>query len=580
MNKKNSLVRLVHDSKSQWLGMVGFVFFSLLAGPLKIITAILWGNVIDLGVAGQMKQVFLTATLMLLFVLLDALRTAFHYKIIGNTTEKMFMRFRLRAFSLLSDADIPALEERVKSGDLAMRVSTDIEQLCDDIAGNFSLFARLIFQAIFAAVACVFLSWQLSSIYFIILPFSFWLFNKISKPIQTQRKIALDSTGKAMNLATDVLGGAATVKSFNLQEEMNSRFKDVLDDAYEQYVKTEKIGILMTVAKYLFNVIQIMFVFLFGTWLVNQGTITIGNVMAFIALSVYITEAFSMIEYAMRVMNNSTALACRLYEVLDLELEPEGMNDNLVFSGELIRMQGLSFSYDNGKTVLNNININLSKGQKVALIGHSGCGKSTIIKLICNFYLPQSGKITQFGIDAKHIRKDSLRKNLALVSQDSVLFNSSIYENVLFGRLDASEAEVLNAIKDANLYDFISSLPDGIHTRIGEFGADLSGGQRQRICIARAMLKNAQIVLLDEATSALDTQTEKEIQKAMDKLLLGRAAIIVAHRLSTVQNVDYLYCLENGNIIEEGIPSDLLNAKGYYYRMCIQQGLLDEEVMA
>lgn len=573
---KNPLLRLFYDSKLQWPGFIAILLFSLLAGVFKTISAALWGKVVDLGTRGEMNTMFITALLMLLFIFLDALRTAVHYKIIGNTTEKMFLSFRMRAFSVLTRGDVAVLEGRMRSGDVAMRVNSDTEQLCNIIAAGYSHYSRLVFQAVFAIMVCIILSWQLSIAYFILLPLSLWLFKKVSLPIQSQKKAALNSTGKAMSLAVDILSGLPTVKSFNIQSEMNAIFGKAVDAAYEQTLNTEKIGVMMTVIKYTVSVVQLMTLLLMGSLLVTRGMITIGNVMSFVALSAYVTEAFGLIDAMTRSVRDSMALSQRLYEIYDIPLEIEGEEEKHDFSGDYVQMRNMCFAYSEENKILEGVNLALKENQKIAIIGPSGCGKSTIIKLICRFYNPLSGELRLFGSKSENINLRSLRRELALVSQDAVIFDGSIYENVLYGRIDASEKEVIKALKDANLWDFVSKLPQGVHTHVGEFGNQLSGGQRQRIAIARAILKNPRLLLLDEATSALDTHSEYEIQKSLDNLLEERAAIIVAHRLTTVQNVDYIYCLDGGRVLEQGTPADLLAKKGYYYSMCVQQGIVVE----
>jgi ABC-type multidrug transport system fused ATPase/permease subunit len=238
---------------------------------------------------------------------------------------------------------------------------------------------------------------------------------------------------------------------------------------------------------------------------------------------------------------------------------------------EYVYFKALDFAYDGGPKVLSGLNLLIQKGKKVAIVGPSGSGKSTVIKLICRFYGCGGGELSLFGEKGEEISLPELRKQLALVTQEPGLFEGSILENVRYGRSDAGEEDVVKALQAADLWGYVSELPQGIHTQLGEFGSGLSGGQRQRLSIARALLKDAKLVLLDEATSALDTRSEQEIQRALDNLLEGRAAVIVAHRLSTVQKADYLYCLEDGRVAEEGSPAELTAKKGYYYEMCKMQ---------
>jgi len=237
-------------------------------------------------------------------------------------------------------------------------------------------------------------------------------------------------------------------------------------------------------------------------------------------------------------------------------------------------MECLSFSYGE-QPVLRDITLRLKPNQKIGVIGPSGCGKSTLIRLICGFYRPNEGDLRLFGQPVGALDLGALRGGIALITQDASLFYGSILENVRYGRPEATDEEVLAAIRQAALA--LDGFPDREHTQVGEFGANLSGGERQRVAIARAFLKDAKLILLDEATSALDARAEAEVQKALDSLLKRRAALIVAHRLSAVKDADYLYCVDGGRVIEEGEPVSLLRAKGYYYRMCLEQGLIGGE---
>jgi len=574
----HSLLRLLQNSKKHWFGITGIVFFSVLAGPLKTQVAVLWGHVVDTTVAGYMDIVPTIVITMVILLVLDSLRTISLYKLIGKTIEDIFANLRMQIFNALAKADSTILENSVRSGDTALRIGDDIETLANNIGEQFPNSIRLISQGVFAFITCIYLSWQLSITYLILLPLSFFLTQKISKPIEVQLKVSSNIIGGAMSLCTDIISGIDNIKSYNLQNEMNRRFGDTMKKSYTELEKVEKISVRLTIVRYTFSVLQIMSLFLIGTWLVSQGVITIGAVIAFVALSIYIKELFEISGYIFYIFRSSVARAERVYEIIDLPEERSG--DIIIsetFDDNLIKMSNLSFSYDakNPNLTLDQVNFTLNKNQKIAIIGSSGCGKSTLIKLICRFITEiHDGELSLYGINASNINTRSLRQRIALVSQDSVIFAGSIYENVAYGKPDATNDEILRAIKYANLMDYVNTLPEKAHTIIGEFGMQLSGGQRQRIAIARAFLKGADIVILDEATSALDTQTEKEVQLALDALLVGRAAIIVAHRLSTVKNVDYLYCMESGKIIEEGQPNNLIEKKGYYYNMCLKQEVI------
>lgn len=572
---KNPLLRFYADNKKYLPGMGIIIFISLLAGVLKMLVSTLWGQAVDFGVAGEIFQMLTSAAAMAGLILLDCSRTALHYHIIGRVTEGMFLEVRTRAFRKLTTGDVAVLEKEFRTGDTATRINNDIDVLSTFAAGHVGNFSRMIFQGVFAIFGCLFLSWQLSIAVCIVMPFSLWIVKKISTPIQKQSKKSMDDTGSAMSVAADTISGILTVKAFGLEEFMTEKFGKDVDAAYEQAVKTEKVGMKMTGVKYVANVMQTMALFLVGSWLVQNGTLTVGTLIAFIALSNYITEPFGQSDYMISQFRRAVATAQRFYEVLDIPDEQPGTVAEPV-SDTPCQAKNVAFRYTEEMPVLQGMDLKIEKGKKVAIVGSSGCGKSTLIKLICRFYLLESGSLKLFGVEAKDWNAEFLRQNLAIVTQDSCLFDGSIYENIAYGKPGATREECEAALKEVGLWDFVCQFEDGMDHSIGEYGSQLSGGQKQRLCIARAMVKQAPLVLLDEATSALDTQTEKEVQTALDKLLEGRSAVIVAHRLATVQNTDYIYCMEAGEMLEEGTPSELLTKRGRYYEMCKLQGLTGE----
>mgnify|MGYP002407339860 FL=1 len=574
--KKKPLWRIYIDSKKYWPGLAAVFLFTVLAGVFKTAASLLWGRAVDFGIGGEMRAMLISAAQMVLAILLDGGRTAVLYKIIGHTTEGIFLDLRTRALEKINKGNISILENQFRSGDTAARVNNDIDNLSDFIAGHVSNFLRLIFQGLFAGVACLFLSWQLSLAYFVLLPVSVWAVRKISRPIEMQKKKSMDSTGSAVSFASDAISGILTVKAFGLQGEMGKRFAASADISCEQAMKTEKIGMAMTGIKYATSVIQLMTLFLLGSVLVSNGTVPIGAVLSFISLSTYIEEAFSQLDYMMKTVRSGSAAAERIYEILDI---PDEENGGITGgSGEhWVSAENLKFSYG-GEEVLKGIDLSVSRGKKIALVGPSGCGKSTLIKLISRFYLPTGGELRFLGGRSADWDREAWRRHLAAVTQEAYLFDGTIYENIAYGKPGITRREVRRVLEEVGLWDFVRSLPEQMDYPIGEFGGRLSGGQRQRICIARAMVKNASLVLLDEATSALDTQSEREVQEALDKLLVGRMAVIAAHRLTTVQSADTIYYLENGRGVEDGSPEELKAKKGKYYQMCRNQGLAGPEV--
>jgi len=571
-SKPLPLLRVIWDHRAQWPGLAAIVSLALLAGILKTQSALFFGKAVDAGVLGDLALMWASVGLALLFIALDAIRTAVQYWVIGRTTERLFLTIRKKAYDVLLRGDVATLQSKMRSGDVAMRVNSDCEHLCNHIAADFPEFIRRGFMGVTAIVVGLFLSWQLLLVYIVILPISILLVNAMAKPIQQQRKKTSERTGRATSFASEAMLGLATVKSFGLKAEMDRRFGAMAHQAYEQARKTATASARMALVKQISSVAQLMSLFLIGSLMIRAGLITPGNMLAFVVMSAYIADGFEWIDRMLATFRSSMALAERLYEVLDIPFERSG-TARLSPKGQeaVVHMEGVSFAYGE-QPVLRGISLLLGPDQKIGVIGPSGCGKSTLIRLICGFYPPTAGKLRLFGQRSDSLDLEGLRSGIALITQDASLFYGSIMENVRYGRPEATDGEVLAAIRQAalDLRDF----PEGEHTQVGEFGANLSGGQKQRVSIARAFLKDAKLILLDEATSALDAQTEAEVQKALDELLVRRAALIVAHRLTTVQNVDYLYCMDDGRVIEEGNPQNLMKARGYYYRMCLEQGLI------
>ena len=575
MKARQPLLRLYLENRRYIPGLALILLISLLAGGLKLAASTLWGQAVDFGVAGRISPMLWGAGAMALVILVDCARTAVHYHIIGRVTETMFRDVRMKAFRKLTTGDAATLERDFRTGDTATRLNSDIDVLNNFTAGHVSNFSRLLFQGVVALAGCLFLSWQMSLAYLVVLPLSLWIVKRVSAPIQAKTKSSLDSTGAAMSVAAEAIQGALTVKAFGAEEELARRFDAAVDSATQQKVQSEKISQKLTGVKYAANVIQTMALFLLGSVLVTRGAVSVGTLVAFLALSNYITEPLSQIDYMAGQVRWATAAAQRYFEVMDVPDEADGP---VTRPASLVpcQAQELAFSYDGKNRVLQDITLRIAQGQQVAVVGESGCGKSTLLRMLCRFYLPQAGSLRLFGVEAKDWQGEALRQHIALVTQNSTLFDGSVYENVVYGKPDLTRAECRAALEAVELWDFVSQLPDGMDHPIGEGGAALSGGQKQRLCIARALVKEAPLVLLDEATSALDTQTEKEVQAALDKLLAGRSAVIVVHRLTTVQNAHYIYVLEQGHVLEEGTPKELLAKRGRYYEMCRLQGLAGE----
>ena len=315
--------------------------------------------------------------------------------------------------------------------------------------------------------------------------------------------------------------------------------------------------------------IGVVIIIWYGGMEVIEGAITSGALIAFL---IYVVNLANPVKRLSRVYGNiqrALAAAERVFEVLDTKSDIEEMHGAASLppiTGQ-VSFKDVTFAYNPGHPALRGLSLDVQPGQMIAIVGPSGAGKTTIANLLPRFYDPQEGSIFVDGHDIRSVTLQSLREQIGIVPQETVLFNGSVYDNILYGRLEATEEEVIAAAKAANAHEFVEKLPAGYNTPIGERGSALSGGQRQRIAIARAILKNPRILILDEATSALDTESEKLVQQALDKLMVGRTSFVIAHRLSTVQQADWIVVLAKGRIAEQGTHGELLTKAGLYSKL-------------
>ena len=584
MNKNNPLIRLLFDSKKHLIWLCFFVFLAFGAGIIQTNISLIFGNMVDLGINNQLDNMFALILPIGLLLIADIIRVILTNMNTAIGVERVFLDVRLRVYNSLLNSKFDALNKNIGSGDIVQRVNTDINSLSESVAGQFTWFLRVLIMAVVAFISCLILSWQLSAVFFVLLPLSIFITGKVSKPIEKIQKEQSANVSKAMNTATDMLHSLMTTKAFNLENEMSNRFAIHSDNAVESSFKINKTLIKLDVVKYISTILPVIATILMGLFLLLNNATTVGTIVAFIAISVHIRTALELMSYMSSAVRRVTALSSRVYEVIDLPVEGEALTNHQSFAMQssdtainTVLMKDVYFKYNNETSVLNGINLKINHGEKVGIVGPSGSGKSTIINLVTGLYPITNGQLHVFGHLACNWQLDDMRSNISIVAQNPGLFDGTIYENIACGKKDSTEKEVLEAAKNANLSKFIASLPNGINTNIGEGGNKLSGGQKQRIAIARAMLKNAPLLLLDEATSALDSESEIEVSQALEMLLQNTTtkkttAIIVAHRLSTLKNVDRIIFIENGVVVEEGTIKELLALKGRFFEMSAFEG--------
>ena len=462
-----------------------------------------------------------------------------------------------------------------KKGDILSRISDDVNQVQNSLLAILELIIKEPLQILFAIITMFLISVKLTVFVFLFIPIAGAIISRIGKSLKKNSDRVQREQGVFLSTLEETLGGLKIIKSFNAEKRFNSKFNDSTERFY-QFANTlhNRQNLAGPTSEFLGIATIAGLLWYGGSMVLIEQTLTGGAFITFMALSYQILTPAKAISKATYRVRTGNASAQRILEIIDEEspLEDHKKSINKNDFNSSIELKNIDFKYEDDY-VLSDFNLTIPKGANVALVGQSGSGKSTIANLISRFYDVNNGSILIDSVDIKNIKKQSLRKLIGLVTQDSILFNDSIRNNVAISDNAISDEEIIEALKVANAWGFVSKLPDGIHTNVGDSGNKLSGGQKQRISIARAVLKNPPIMVLDEATSALDTESEHLVQKALENMMKNRTSIVIAHRLSTIQNVDTIIVMQQGQIIEKGSHEDLIEKKGAYNTLINMQSL-------
>ncbi|MFE3870874.1 ABC transporter ATP-binding protein [Flavobacterium sp. ZS1P70] len=456
-----------------------------------------------------------------------------------------------------------------RKGDIMARMLGDVNEVQNSFFSILELVVKEPLTIIFALGAMFIISLKLTLFVLIFMPISGWIISKLAKNLRAQSLEAQRESGFLISIVDETLGGLKVIKSYNAERNFKRRFYDSVTRLLNL---TNSIGTknnLATPLSEFLGVTTIACLLFYGGSLVLIDKSLEGAVfIAYLTLAFNILTPAKAISKASYAVKNGLAAAERVFEVLEVENEitsKENAVDKKTFDSN-ITIQNINFKYED-EAVLKDFSLEVKKGQTVALVGQSGSGKSTIANLLTRFYDVNEGTIAIDGIDIKDMNLHSLRDLMGLVTQDSILFNDTIKANISLGKDDATDEEIVEALKIANAYEFVKDLPLGIHTNIGDSGNKLSGGQKQRLSIARAVLKNPPIMILDEATSALDTESEKFVQVALENMMQNRTSIVIAHRLSTIQKADLIVVMKKGKIVEQGKHDELMAMNGTYSKL-------------
>ena len=460
-----------------------------------------------------------------------------------------------------------------RKGDTMSRISTDVLEIQHSFLSILELIVREPLTIIFTIVSMFIISVKLSLFVLIFIPVSGFVISLIGKSLKRNSNKVQKEQGYFLSIVDETLSGLKVIKGFNGEKIFSDKFQDSTTRFYNYSNKLlNKQNLAGPTSEFLGISVIAALLWYGGQMVLNEKTLNPSLFLAYMALAYQILTPAKAISKASYGVKRGNAAAERVMEILRTESPLKDLPNATTKTSfeDVIELKGIQFKYED-EYVLKNFSISVPKGKTVALVGQSGSGKSTIANLVTRFYDVSEGQIEIDGTNIKTLTKHSLRNLMGLVTQDSILFNDSIKNNILLGKEDASDAAVIKALKIANAWEFVKDLPKGIDTNIGDSGNKLSGGQKQRLSIARAVLKNPPIMILDEATSALDTESERLVQVALENMMKNRTSIVIAHRLSTIQNADEIIVMKKGEIVEQGKHQELLDKKGVYSNLVAMQ---------
>lgn len=483
----------------------------------------------------------------------------------NSVVYRMIRDIRMQAFDKLQRLPISYIDGN-SHGDIISRIINDVDQFSDGLLLGFSQLLTGVLTILLTLVFMFSVSIRITLVVILVTPLSMFVAAFIAKKSYVHFKNQSTRRGEMTGIVDEMVGGISTIKAFGVEEMALDSFEQADENLRDAYVKATFFSSISNPATRFVNALVYAGVGITGAFLAISGYISVGQLASVLSYAQQYTKPFNDISGVVTELQNSIACAARVFALID-ESEIVAYPENAVELKNVegnVKLENVEFSYVPDKKFIDNLNIDVKKGQRVAFVGPTGCGKTTVINLLMRFYEITGGRIRVEGISTKEVTRDSLVKSFGMVLQDTWLKSGTIRENIAMGKPDASMEEIVAAAKEAYADGFIRRLPNGYDTVITEGGENFSAGQRQLLCIARVMLCLPPILILDEATSSIDTRTELKIQDAFDKMMQGRTSFIVAHRLSTIRSADVIMVMKDGHIIESGKHEELLEKKGFY----------------
>ena len=544
------------------------IFLSFLTVVLSLTLPILMGKGID-HLLGKDRVNFSGLFRILLFMLVILLFAVFFQWCMNQVNTylsyKLVEDLRRDCMHHMQKLSI-AYYDREKPGDLLSRITTDIEQFSQGILMGLNQFLQAVLTIIETAVFLFILEWKIAIILMLITPLSYLIAKFISKRSYIYFQRQSKERGETSVFATEAIGNIKLIQAFQKEEDMEKMYREKNEKMSKSSMQANFYSSLVNPLTRFLNALGYALVAGIGGYFAILGMLTVGSLSSLLAYATQYAKPFNDITSVITELQNSFASASRVFSFLDEK--PMDRSKETESLGEAIKgnvsISHVDFSYKKGQKRITYFNLEVEPGQTIAIVGPTGCGKTTLINLLMRFYPPNRGDIYLDGVSYEKIQEPSLRRAYGMVLQETWLKSDTVLENIRYGKEDASLEEVMEACKKAHCHRFIMQLPKGYNTVLSEDGGNLSQGQKQLLCIARVMLMDPAILILDEATSSIDTRTEQKVQSAFQEMLKGRTAFIVAHRLSTIQNADCILVMKDGNIIEKGSHEVLLQEKGFY----------------
>jgi len=547
------------------------MFFAAVTVALTLYAPILVGKAIDCIIGKgnvdfvNMKSILIkVAVIVVSTALIQWLMNVCNNKITYNVSRDL----RKKAFEKIEILPFSYIDTHSK-GDIVSRVITDVDQLSAGLLMGFTQFFTGVITIIGTLAFMLSVNVFITIVVVVVTPLSFFIARFIAKKTFNMFSLQSKTRGEQTSFIDEMISNQKVAEAYSMNEENKARFDKINDDLAKYSLKATFFSSITNPATRFVNSIVYAAVALFGAIMAVKGNITVGILSCFLSYANQYTKPFNEISSVVTELQNAIACAARVFELIEEAPEMPDKADATELENVKgsVEINNLYFSYNPDRELLKNVNINVEPGKTVAIVGPTGCGKTTLINLLMRFYDPNNGAISIDEVNTQDVTRQSLRQNFGMVLQDTWLKSGTIADNIRLGKTDATDDEIIEAAKKAHAHSFIKRLPNGYKTKIGEDGGSLSQGQKQLLCITRLMLCPPPMLILDEATSSIDTRTEIKIQKAFNTLMKNRTTFIVAHRLSTIQNADLILVMNDGNIIEQGTHASLYAQKGFYYNL-------------